>query len=136
MRLEARPRTNAHCETRADALSDAIRAGDRQEAVRLIEAGADVNATDPLGTTALMWAARYGDAAPRTDARFALFAGAKNRCFLPESQERTYEFLQRHRPGKDSLHVLPGYGHLDPFFGKNADNDVFPQFLAELARGA
>lgn len=96
-----------------------------------VEAGQLVSVSSRPGLPA-----RYGDAAPRTDARFALFAGAKNRCFLPESQERTYEFLQRHRPGKDSLHVLPDYGHLDPFFGKNADNDVFPQFLAELARGA
>lgn len=77
---------------------------------------------------------RYADAAPRTDARFALFTGSKNLCFLPESQERTYEFLSRHRPGKDSLHVIPGYGHLDVFFGVNAHRDVFPQMLAELER--
>lgn len=78
--------------------------------------------------------ARYADEAPRTDARFALFAGELNRCFLPESQERTFEFLTRHRPGKDSLHVLPGYGHLDPFFGTHADRDIFPLMLAELDR--
>ena len=47
----------------ADALIDAVRAGNGQEAVRLIAEGADVNAADPLGTTPLMWAARYGDAA-------------------------------------------------------------------------
>jgi len=50
----------------ADALSDAVRAGDAEEATRiiegLIEAGANVDAPDPLGTTPLMWAARYGDA--------------------------------------------------------------------------
>jgi ankyrin repeat protein len=46
----------------ADALIDAVRAGDRQNALRLIDNGADVNAADPLGTTPLMWAARYGDA--------------------------------------------------------------------------
>ncbi len=46
----------------ADALIDALRAADRQEAIRLIEGGADVNAADSLGTTPLMWAARYGDA--------------------------------------------------------------------------
>lgn len=46
----------------ADALSDAVRAADQQAVVELIEAGADVNAADPLGTTPLMWAARYGDA--------------------------------------------------------------------------
>jgi hypothetical protein len=78
--------------------------------------------------------ARYADEAPRTDARFALFAGELNRCFLPESQERTFEFLAGHRPGKDSLHVLPGYGHLDPFFGTHADRDIFPLMLAELGR--
>ena len=78
--------------------------------------------------------ARYADSAPRTDARFALFAGASNRCFLPESQERTFDFLQRHRPGMDSLHVLPSYGHLDPFLGKTAGDDVFPLMLAELER--
>ena len=46
----------------ADALLDAVRAGSHQDAVRLIAAGADVNAADSLGTTPLMWAARYGDA--------------------------------------------------------------------------
>ncbi len=46
----------------ADPLLDAVRAGNRQEAIRLIEDGAEVNAADPLGTTPLMWAARYGDA--------------------------------------------------------------------------
>ena len=47
----------------ANALIDAVRAGNGQEAVRLIDGGADVNAADSLGTTPLMWASRYGDAA-------------------------------------------------------------------------
>jgi ankyrin repeat protein len=47
---------------RPDTLLDAARAGDRQQAVRLIDQGADANAADSLGTTPLMWAARYGDA--------------------------------------------------------------------------
>ncbi len=50
------------------------------------------------------------------------------------SQERTFDFLQRHRPGVDSLHVLPSYGHLDPFLGKKAADNVFPLMLAELER--
>jgi ankyrin repeat protein len=54
--------TGASSAASANALLDAVRAGDRPEAVRLIEQGADVNAADPLGTTPLMWAARYGDA--------------------------------------------------------------------------
>jgi len=47
----------------AATLLEAVRADDKQEVARLIDAGADVNAADPLGTTPLMWAARYGDAA-------------------------------------------------------------------------
>ena len=47
----------------ADALLDAVRARNDREAVRLIDAGADANAADSLGTTPLMWAARHGDAA-------------------------------------------------------------------------
>jgi hypothetical protein len=70
--------------------------------------------------------------APRTDARFVLFAGADNRCFLPASQERTHAFLEGQRPGYHSLHVVPGYGHLDVFMGRTAARDVFPTMLAEL----
>jgi hypothetical protein len=71
-------------------------------------------------------------APPATDARFALFAGADNRCFLPASQERTFAFLDGYRPGYHSLHVLPGYGHLDVFMGQHAAHDVFPLMLQEL----
>lgn len=72
---------------------------------------------------------------PRTDARFAFLAGADNRCYLPESQVRTHAFFARHRPGKgDTLHVLPGYGHLDVFFGRRAWRDTYPIILEELHR--
>ncbi len=68
---------------------------------------------------------------PKTDARFALFAGENNLCFLPESQRKTFGFLSRYR--KDhSLHVLPNYGHLDVFMGKHAARDVFPLIEKEL----
>jgi hypothetical protein len=72
--------------------------------------------------------------APQTDARFSFLAGRNNRCFLPESQERTFAFFQGHRPGKDSLHLLPGYGHLDVFFGARAWADTYPIILKELNR--
>ncbi|WP_415855162.1 alpha/beta hydrolase [Sinomonas sp. G460-2] len=74
----------------------------------------------------------FGAQAPRTDARFALLAGLENLCFLPESQERSYEFLSRHRLGRDTLHLIPGYGHLDVFFGSNAWQDTFPIIVKEL----
>ncbi|MFP2925995.1 alpha/beta fold hydrolase [Pyxidicoccus sp. 3LG] len=69
---------------------------------------------------------------PRTDARWAFFAGEENRCFLPESQRRSFEHLERFRPGYHALHVVPGYGHLDMFMGQDASRDVFPLILAEL----
>jgi predicted alpha/beta hydrolase len=72
--------------------------------------------------------------APQTDARFVLLAGEDNWCFLAESQRRTFDFLQRHRPGRDSLHMLPGYGHLDVFLGRRAAADTYPLILKELAR--
>lgn len=75
----------------------------------------------------------YASEPPRTNARFALLAGVRNRSFLPDSQQRTYEYLRRHRRG-DSFHLLPNYGHLDVFLGKNAAEDVFPIILGELNR--
>ena len=71
---------------------------------------------------------------PRTDARFALFAGEENRCFLYTSQVKTHNWFERHRPGYHSLHVIPRYAHLDVFMGKDAVRDVFPYMLEELNR--
>lgn len=71
---------------------------------------------------------------PKTDARFVLLAGRNNRCFLPESQQRTFQFFDQHRPNYHSLHEFPGYGHLDVFMGKNAAHDTFPIILEELAK--
>ena len=71
---------------------------------------------------------------PQTEARFTFFAGRKNVCFLPESQERTMRWFDEHEPGRHRLVELPEYGHLDVFMGKNAARDVFPQMLAELER--
>lgn len=74
----------------------------------------------------------YAAAAPRTDARWAFFAGELNKCFLAESQERSFEWFDRHAPGKHSLDVIPGYSHLDIFMGENSARDVFPQMLSAL----
>lgn len=74
----------------------------------------------------------YTDQAPRTEARIVLLAGALNKCFLAESQERTFAYFEKHRPGYHSLHVFPRYSHLDIFLGKNAAKDIFPTILREL----
>jgi hypothetical protein len=76
----------------------------------------------------------FGVEPPKTRARIAFFAGELNRCFLPESQERTFRYFDRTRPGYHSFHVIPGYAHLDVFMGKNAARDVFPLMLEELNR--
>ena len=69
---------------------------------------------------------------PRTDARFSFFAGEKNRCFLPESQLKTFAYFDAQRKNYHSSHVLQSYSHLDVFMGSNASEDVFPLMLAEL----
>jgi len=69
---------------------------------------------------------------PQTDARIAFFAGEQNECFLAESQVRSFNHFNAYRPGYHSLHVIPGYGHLDIFMGQNAARDVFPKMIAEL----
>ncbi|WP_077732755.1 MULTISPECIES: esterase/lipase family protein [Methylocaldum] len=71
---------------------------------------------------------------PKTDARFVFFAGEKNRCFLPESQRKSWQYFDALRPGFHALHVLPEYSHLDVFMGKNAATDVFPLMIQELAK--
>jgi hypothetical protein len=74
----------------------------------------------------------YVAAPPQTDARFVFLAGARNLCFLPESQRQSYEWMSKARPGYHSLHVMPGYSHLDIFLGRSAARDVFPLILDEL----
>jgi len=70
--------------------------------------------------------------APQTDARFVLLAGSDNRCFLPESQRRTFAYLDGHAPGRHAFHELRGYGHLDVFMGRYASRDTIPLILEEL----
>ncbi|HLW21220.1 MAG TPA: alpha/beta fold hydrolase [Cyclobacteriaceae bacterium] len=67
-----------------------------------------------------------------TQARIILFAGAKNKCFLPESQRRTFRYLEEAEPGKHGLYIVDGYSHLDIFLGKDAHMDVFPTMIKEL----
>jgi hypothetical protein len=69
---------------------------------------------------------------PKTDARFSFITGGANNCFLPISQRRTWEWFDQREPGRHTLHIVPGYGHLDVFVGKNADKDYFPFIVGEL----
>jgi cholesterol oxidase len=63
----------------------------------------------------------------------AFLHGAENQCFLPESTQKTYDLLRQTNGDKlYSRHVIPGYGHIDCIYGKNAVNDVFPLMLNHL----
>ena len=68
----------------------------------------------------------------KTDARIVLFAGRKNLCFLSDSQQKSFDYLERISPGRHGLHILENYSHLDVFLGKSAHVDVFPIMIQEL----
>jgi hypothetical protein len=78
--------------------------------------------------------ADFGAGPPQTDARFAFVAGTLSGCFLPESQVRSFEHFNSFRPNYHSLHLLPGYSHLDVFLGDKASQEVFPILLQALDR--
>jgi cholesterol oxidase len=62
--------------------------------------------------------------------------GADNECFLPESTAVTFDDLCRANGSRlYNRHVIPGYGHIDCIFGKNAAQDVFPYILDALDAG-
>lgn len=78
--------------------------------------------------------ADYLQAPPKTDARFAFFAGKDNRCFLPQSQINAFNYFNTLKKDFHTLHVIENYGHLDIFMGTTAARDVFPLMLQELAQ--
>ncbi len=61
----------------------------------------------------------------KTDTRFTLIAGDHNRMFKPIGQKQACEFLRQCGLHADFV-ALPGYGHLDTFWGANAATEVFP----------
>jgi cholesterol oxidase len=64
-------------------------------------------------------------------------SGADNQCYLPESTLKTYQRLcDMHGPELYSRQVVPGYGHIDCMFGKNAVVDVYPIILEHLEKTA
>ncbi|KAI1772865.1 FAD/NAD(P)-binding domain-containing protein [Hypoxylon cercidicola] len=70
-----------------------------------------------------------------------LFVGGDNAVLSPESTERTYDALtSAFGTGDDASgvryrrRVVPGYGHLDCWMGRNAWRDVFPFVREEVDR--
>jgi len=67
--------------------------------------------------------------------------GEKNDTFLPVSTQHTLEALTAANDpdgskGLYKRHEIPGYGHIDCIFGKNAVHDVFPHILTHLEANA
>ncbi|MFT4067177.1 alpha/beta fold hydrolase [Paraburkholderia sp.] len=59
--------------------------------------------------------------------------GEKNETYLPESTARTYDMLRERFPEQPyERHLIPGYGHIDCMFGKNAAVDVYPVIVQYL----
>lgn len=53
--------------------------------------------------------------------------GERNETYLPQSTLLTYEMLTGQFPEQPyERHIIPGYGHIDCIFGKNAALDVYP----------
>ena len=59
--------------------------------------------------------------------------GPQNECFLPESTEITvHDLAEANGSNLYKRQVIPGYGHIDCIFGKNAVKDVYPFILEHL----
>ena len=75
------------------------------------------------------------EAARRLALPITFLSGATNQIFYPESGQRTRVWLSQHN-GKELYRqrIVPGYGHMDLFIGRNAHRDVTPMLLEELER--
>ena len=75
----------------------------------------------------------YMDHMDRLAIPITFIHGAENQCFLPVSTEMTFNKLcQMNGTSLYTRHVIPGYGHIDCIYGKNAVADVYPHMLKHL----
>ena len=75
----------------------------------------------------------YMDHFERLKLPICFIHGAENQCFLPISTQMTFEALRAANGNQFyNRHVIPGYGHIDCIYGKNAAEDVYPYMLEHL----
>ncbi|WP_298463683.1 GMC family oxidoreductase N-terminal domain-containing protein [uncultured Erythrobacter sp.] len=75
------------------------------------------------------------EAARRLALPISFLSGATNQIFYPESGQRTRVWLsERNSSDLYRQKIIPGYGHMDLFIGRNAHRDVTPWVLEELER--
>ena len=72
---------------------------------------------------------------PQTDARFVVLC-RRAESLLPAGEPAAHvrASSSEHAPGKHALHVLPDYGHLDVFMGKDAAGTCSRASFDELER--
>jgi cholesterol oxidase len=69
----------------------------------------------------------------RLNIPIAWLQGAENGLFLPEGTERDLDLLsQKNAPELYVRIVIPNYGHMDCFTGKDAATIVYPEILGQL----
>jgi hypothetical protein len=71
---------------------------------------------------------------PQTEAKITFMTGLDNRCFEPRSQLMSYRYMTAWDPGRHQLLELPGFGHMDLWFGDRSASDVFPAVVEALER--
>jgi pimeloyl-ACP methyl ester carboxylesterase len=71
----------------------------------------------------------YLDGAAKVTTPILFITGDHNKVFM-DSNVTMYETLKKLQPvDRNALRMLPGYGHQDPFMGKNVHEDVFPYLV-------
>ena len=76
----------------------------------------------------------YFQYATEIDTPVLFMTGRNNRVFT-DSNIECYNRLRKIAPNnRHELMIIEGYGHQDPFMGKNVAHDVFPKFLPFLKK--
>jgi len=87
----------------------------------------DVDRKDRLESSA------YREHINRLNMPISFIVGEKNSCYLPDSTYTTYNLVKEAHPRQQySWTQIPGYGHLDCMYGREAIHDVYPHILKAL----
>jgi hypothetical protein len=78
--------------------------------------------------------ASFTSSEPPRDQLWTFVAGDRNVCFTPVGQQRSHAWFRSHSKQDHRFVPLPGYSHLDVFFGRHAPQETFPHLLAGLER--
>jgi hypothetical protein len=126
------PETHLH-ERLAD-LNGAVDVGYYRHIRKIVRAGCAVK-FDPDDPAHSLLPDDYLARAERILTPVLFMTGDRNRVFT-DSNIVCHRVLDRLAPGRHELLVLEGYGHIDPFIGRNAHVDVFPSIVDFLRRNA